>query len=71
VKSLVVRTSAPGEKPQAKPGVFTWHLSQAYMASKGVTAGPILYPQAWGRDQGFAAPNNSKLSDAIVFQVAP
>jgi hypothetical protein len=52
-------------------GVFTWHFSQAYMASKGVTAGAILYAQAWGRDQGFAPPNPSQLSDAIVFQVAP
>jgi hypothetical protein len=52
-------------------GVFTWHFSQAYMASKGVTAGAILYAQAWGRDQGFAPPNNSQLSNAIVFQVAP
>jgi hypothetical protein len=52
-------------------GVYTWHFSQAYMAQKGVTAGSILYAQAWGRDQGFAAPNNSQLSNAIVFQVAP
>jgi hypothetical protein len=51
-------------------GAFTWHFSQAYMASKGITAGSILYAQAWGRDPGFADPNNSQLSDAIVFLVA-
>ena len=52
-------------------GAFDWHFSQAYMALKGLSAGDILYAQAWGRDPGFAPPNNSQLSNAIVFQIAP
>jgi hypothetical protein len=52
-------------------GAYNWHFSQAYMALKGLTAGDILYAQAWGRDPGFAPPNNSQLSNAIVFQIAP
>jgi hypothetical protein len=52
-------------------GAFDWHFSQAYMTSKGLGAGAILYAQAWGRAPGFSAPNNSQLSDAIVFQIAP
>ncbi len=52
-------------------GTFNWHFSQAYMALKGLTAGDILYAQAWGRDPGYAPPNNSQLSDAIVFRIEP
>ncbi|MBI5434145.1 MAG: hypothetical protein HZA52_15030 [Planctomycetes bacterium] len=52
-------------------GAYSWHFSQAYMASKSIPAGSILYAQAWGRDPGFADPNNSQLSDAIVFLVEP
>jgi hypothetical protein len=52
-------------------GAFDWHFSHAYMASKGLTAGTIVYAQAWGRDPGFAPPNNSQLTNAIVFRIEP
>lgn len=52
-------------------GSLVWPFTQSYMAQKHVVAGSIIYAQAWARDNGFAAPNNSQLSNAIVFQVAP
>ncbi|MCE9594561.1 MAG: hypothetical protein K8S98_10230 [Planctomycetes bacterium] len=52
-------------------GSLVWPFTQSYMAQKHVVAGSIVYAQAWARDNGFAAPNNSQLSNAIVFQVAP
>ncbi|MCE9594397.1 MAG: hypothetical protein K8S98_09395 [Planctomycetes bacterium] len=52
-------------------GSLVWPFTQSYMAQKNVPAGAVIYAQAWARDSGFAAPNNSQLSNAIVFGVAP
>jgi len=34
-------------------------------------AGSVVQVQAWGRDCGFPAPNNSTLSDALQYVVGP
>jgi hypothetical protein len=75
LRSPIVRGSqlSTGGNPTGNDcsGMFTWPFTQAYMAQKGIAAGEILYAQAWGRDQGFPAPNNAQLSDAIVFPIGP
>ena len=52
-------------------GKFVWPVTQTYMQQHGWTPGTILYAQAWGRDTGFSPPENSQLSDAVVFMVQP
>ena len=52
-------------------GSYSFHFSQAYMASKSITAGTTLHGQFWSRDQGFPAPNNVGLTEAIRFTTAP
>ncbi|MCC6409767.1 MAG: calcium-binding protein [Planctomycetes bacterium] len=52
-------------------GHFSFHFSQAYMASELVFPGDTLYGQFWSRDPGFAPPDNIGLSNAVQFVVGP
>jgi Tol biopolymer transport system component len=52
-------------------GTYWFHFSQAYMAAKSVGPGLLVHGQFWSRDQGFPAPNNVGLTDAIRFTTAP
>jgi len=74
VKAPVVRT--PVQTSFFNPGwpctgAYDFHLSHAYMASKGITAGQTPSFQWWSRDSGFAPPNSIGLTDALQVTVLP
>ncbi|MBI5435268.1 MAG: PD40 domain-containing protein [Planctomycetes bacterium] len=46
---------------------YSYQFRQSEMASHGLSAGDTLHAQFWGRDPGFAPPDNVSLSDAIRF----
>lgn len=52
-------------------GHFDWHFDNAYAQSLFILDGRNVYVQAWGRDPGYAPPNNSQLSNAGVFHFSP
>ncbi len=52
-------------------GTYAFHFSQAYMVSKALSAGTLVYCQFWSRDPLLPPPNNIGLTDAIRFTVIP
>jgi Tol biopolymer transport system component len=52
-------------------GTQSFHLTQGFMASHGITPGSTVCAQFWNRDPGFAPPDNVGLSDAIRFTATP
>ncbi len=52
-------------------GVFSTHLSGAYLTSQGLGAGDSVYAQYWSRDPGFVPPGDVGLTDAIRFTIQP
>lgn len=66
-----VQASGSSSLGAACSGHFSFHFSQAYMASELVFPGDTLYGQFWSRDPGFAPPNSLGLSNAVQFVVAP
>jgi len=71
----VVRTTASvsGGSPSGNDcsGTYSYRVTQAYMAAKGMFPGTSVYMQAWSRDPGFVAPDNIGLSDGLGFVVWP
>lgn len=52
-------------------GTYTSHVTQAWLAAYGFAPGTSLWAQWFSRDQGFAAPADVGLSDALAFVVCP
>ena len=52
-------------------GFYSFHFSQAYMVSEGLSPGITLYGQYWSRDPGFAPPTNVGLTDGVQFTICP
>ena len=69
-RTVPQNSGGPSGTPDCS-GTYSFHFSKAYMASKSIGAGLVLYGQYWSRDQGFPAPNNVGLTDAIRFTTAP
>ncbi len=71
----IVRTpvqSSGGNIGQADcSGSFSFHFSSSYMAQQFLSPGQRVHCQYWSRDAGFPPPNNTSLSNALRFHVAP
>jgi len=71
----ITRTPVQGSGGSSPPtdcsGTYSFHFSQAYMASKLIPAGTQLYAQYWSRDPGFAPPENVGLTDGLEYLVGP
>jgi FG-GAP repeat protein len=52
-------------------GTYSFHFSQSYMITKGLTAGTTVRGQYWSRDPGYPAPTNIGLTDARSWVVCP
>jgi hypothetical protein len=52
-------------------GIYWFHFSSAYLATKSVTAGDTIYVQFSGRDPGYAPPYNHSLSAALQVTILP
>ena len=68
VKAPIVRT--PGQYSQAYntgacDGWYDYHMTNAYMSANVLVPGVTFYAQYWMRDNGFSAPNNIGLTNAM------
>jgi Tol biopolymer transport system component len=63
--------SAGGSSSPDCSGTYSFHFSPNYLDAHGLSAGTVVYGQFYGRDEGFSAPNNVGLTDAVRFTVLP
>ena len=66
-----IQFSGGNPPPSDCSGTYSFHFSQAYMASKALTPGVTVYCQYYSRDDGFAPPASIGLTDAVRFTVLP
>jgi hypothetical protein len=75
IAAPIVRTptqaSGGTQGPDDCSGGYSFHFTQAYLASQFLSAGSTVYAQYWSRDPGFSPPNNIGLTDALRFTVCP
>ena len=83
VKSPIKRTGSQSSGGSPAPAADCSGIWSIDMNSFAVSAGPpvplaalqvpgtIVYCQWWGRDPGFAAPNNTQLSNGLTYTICP
>jgi hypothetical protein len=52
-------------------GTYAQLFSDSLLASNGFLVGQVLFFQWWSRDNGYAAPDNLGLTDALRAMVCP
>jgi Tol biopolymer transport system component len=71
----ITRTTGQSSGGNAGPldcsGTYSFAFNSGYIGAHGLSLGDTVYGQFWSRDQGFAAPNNAGLTDAICFTICP
>ncbi len=72
VSGAIHRTAAQSSGGvQTCDGTYSCNLTHAYMSAMGLQPGDWIYTQWWSRDQGFTAPNNVALTDALAIALLP